>query len=240
MKTYFKFQYFLFASLLFTSFLSCDSETAVDPLDFPEVDYNILPVASEDLAFRTNPLYNSHGEDFKYLTLFDDAKKSGIAIKITTKNQSLLHSLTSETVKLYLTDKLGYHESQPAAVNAITLEDRSGLQDVSIEVIEVHLAKWVKFYGIEFARPELIPSSNAYKFTFKNHGVNAVYVTGRVKASDAFRINCASSLCADCNVQYLAPTFSLLDRAIKFTNKVKSNFELSLNNRFSDRIVILW
>lgn len=240
MKTYFKFQYFLFASLLLTSLFSCDSETAVEPLDFPEVDYNILPVASEDLAIRSNPLYNSHGEDFKYLTLFDDAKKSGIAIKITTKDQTLLHALTSETVKLYLTDKLGYNESKPEAVNVFTLEDRSGLQDVAIEVIEVHLAKWVKFYGIEFARPDLLPGSNAYKFTYKNQGVNAVYVTGKVKASDAFRINCASSLCADCNVQYLAPTFSLLDRAIKFTNKAKSNFELSLNNRFSDRIIILW
>ncbi|MBK6860476.1 MAG: hypothetical protein IPK91_05330 [Saprospiraceae bacterium] len=240
MKTYFKFQYFLLASLLFSSLLSCDSETAVEPLDFPEVDYTILPVASEELAFRSNPLYNSHGEDFKYLTLFDDAKKSGIAIKITTKDPTLLHALTSETVKLYLTDKLGYNESKPEAANTFKLEDRSGLQDVVIEVIEVHLAKWVKFYGIEFARPELLPGSNAYKFTFKNHSVKAVYVTGRVKASDAFRINCASSLCADCNVQYLAPTFSLLDRAIKFTNKVKSNFELSLNNRFSDRIIILW
>lgn len=87
MKTYFKFQYFLLASLLFSSLLSCDSETAVEPLDFPEVDYTILPVASEELAFRSNPLYNSHGEDFKYLTLFDDAKKVELPLKLLQRIQ---------------------------------------------------------------------------------------------------------------------------------------------------------
>jgi len=240
MKTYFKFQFLFAASLIISSFISCDSESAVPPLDFPEVDYTILPAASDALTIRSNPLYANHGPDFKYLTLFDDAKTSGIAIKITTKDPTLLRALTSETVKLYITDKLAYNESTPASANVFQLEGRSGLQDVGIEVIEVHLAKWVKYYGLEFARPELLPGSNAYKFTYKNQGVQTVYVTGRVKASDAFRINCASSNCADCDIKYLAPTFSLLDRTIKFTDKVKANFELSLNNRFSDRIVVLW
>jgi len=240
MKTYFKFNFLLLAGLFISSFISCDSENAVPPLDFPEVDFNILPVASDALSIRSNPLYGNHGEDFKYLTLFDDAKTSGIAIKITTKDPTLLHALTSETVKLHVTDKLRFNETTPASTNVLSLEDRSGLQDVGIEVIEVQLAKWVKFYGIEFTRPELLPGSNAYKFTYKNRGVQAAYVTGRVKQSDAFRINCASSTCDDCNVRYLAPTFSPVDRCIKFTDKVKANFELSLNNRFSDPVIILW
>lgn len=240
MKTYFKFNFLLLAGLFISSFISCDSENAVPPLDFPEVDYNILPVASDALSIRSNPLYANHGEDFKYLTLFDDAKTSGIAIKITTKDPTLLHALNSETVKLHVTDKLRFDGKIPESSYPLVMEKRSGLQDVGIEVIEVHLAKWVKFYGVEFTKPELLPGSDAYKFTYKNHGVQAAYVSGRVKQSDAFRINCASSTCDDCNVRYLAPTFSPVDRCIKFTDKVKANFELSLNNRFSDPVIILW
>lgn len=228
-------------SVLFLAACERDAESTFYPTALPYDSVKIYPQTKGN----TPPIVIPDDRlekpgNFKYLTLFDASKKNTIVIKIQSDDQQILNLLNAETVKLITFERLLPGGVTVDKITTHKLEQRTNLKQVEIEVVETHIQKDIRLYGLKLIKSDLTESHSSYLFVYKNSNVSFVQATGKDLLKNISSYSAQSSECPDCEIQHLVPHFFEANMMLAFYANKNSDIILSLAAKLGDDILILW